>query len=254
MARSRSEKRYVTLEDGRVIFIEGPGEGLGVAQQQGLTVTQSRFTPTESGDFRVDEQVVAAPVEMTGSGVFADGRELRAYWSSELPMKDYRDLGYAVEATWEPGERRNVARAAITSAYTYPGQNELLALLDENENGEIRDTFGFASVRRRTNRDNGYDELEFLATKQRGLGKAMMRMIMQRAYDSGRGVSWVSLPEAQGFYDAIGFAGFIPFPGRPFFYVVPANAVAEWVLGQKMDPALLEPESGVFVVPLEFPW
>ena len=240
------EKRFVTLEDGRVIHVEGPGQGLGAAQRNDWLVTQRRFSPTGSGEIEFGEVTVAAPASETGAGIFVRDRELQPYWLPELNRTEADNLLDALEVSWEPGLRRGTAAAAVEDAYKY--SHRLLLFLDQNELGEMRDIYAVASVRDLINPD--YNELKFMATKQSGLGRVMMQMIMEDAHNQGRGLSWVSIPEAVKFYEALGFGGMTQ-AGRPFRYVVNKNRTAEWVEGQKTNLALLEPRSGVFAVATE---
>lgn len=242
---AEGEKRFVTLEDGRVIFVEGPGQGLGVPQREGWTITQSRFTPTGAGRVEFGEEIVAAPASETGSGIFAGDRELTPRWVEDLSHENAAALSDIVTTTWGlEGERRGVAIAAIETARDYPSAR-LLALFDEGDEGGVRDVYGVAAVSHSRALSPEYNTLDFMATKEAGYGRTMMQMVMQKAYEEGRGLKWTSIPRAKGFYEALGFA---PFELRGHNYRVGPQHVTGWLEGQKANTALLEPADGVFAI------
>jgi hypothetical protein len=180
-----------------------------------------------------------------GSGGTSQERlEIHPQWVSKLPREDavrYLDLA----RKWDPGTRREFAEGIIQNAYGIDS-SQLLVLLEEDSTGSPIELYGAALIDP-DSENQDFLVLSYMTTKQRGLGRSMMNLVLQGAYDQGKGIKWTSTPDSAGFYKALGF-GDMALPDRPSRYVVSREEIAEWVAGQKMDLALLEPEDGVFAV------
>jgi hypothetical protein len=217
-------KNFVTLEDGRVIFIEGPGGGQGVLPSFEGEVPGSGqgVLPGFEGKIPLEDE---APTEPSADISWVEGGI--GQWESFELYEEIRD-------SWEGEDRVWCANSAVTDAKFGA---DLLTL---RENGELK---AIASVD--INYDDKFAHLDFLATKEPGYGRKMMELIMQHVDRRDKGCHWVSLPEARGFYEHLEFME--DFTGE-FSFIMYSSEVKDWL--RKMAKSLvdMEPENGVFAV------
>jgi GNAT superfamily N-acetyltransferase len=194
-------KDFVTLEDGRVIYIGGPGSGGGSTSPK------------------------------------------HVYWKRGGISSDEADKLDAEIRGWRGDERRSVGSTAVDRALNYE-----LSLLQLRVDGELK---GIAAIEEYP--DTHY--LGWLATKERGYGRAMMAVILQNAASQQAGLRWDSIAEARGFYDAIGLSDYLllRFPGKEASYYLTFQDIKDWInkertlrIPRKALPEELEPEDGVF--------
>ena len=184
---------------------------------------------------------IGGPGQGSG-GSSQERREVHPRWVKSLAREDaVRYLGLARK--WEPGTRREFAEGIIQNAYGIDS-SQLLVLLEEDSEGIPTELYGAALIDP-DSEDQDFLVLSYMTTKQPGLGRSMMNLILQGAYDQGKGIKWTSTPDSAGFYKALGF-GDMTLPERPSRYVVSRDEISAWIAGQKADLALLEPQDGIF--------
>jgi hypothetical protein len=209
------EKRFVTLEDGRVIFIEGPGGGAGSAGQYVMF--------PEWAGWESESSIEASWVE---------ANNVDPWEALEFGQNLHMEV-----INWSGHDRVWCAQSAIED-YLQTGADLLLM----RENGELK---GIAAVDMEY--DDWYAHLDYLATKGPGYGRRMMVKIMEYVYMAGKGCHWISLAEAWGFYEHLGFDE--DYDGE-FSFKIDPDDVKEWLHMQAQEKSLvdMEPESGVFAV------
>jgi len=142
----------------------------------------------------------------------------------------------AVAYGWE-GARGGVASMGI---YNYnQGMDDLVTISEGRELKAISTLSVTRWVNPYPDVQGNYREIGYLATKERGYGRAMMEAAMQVAKREGQGVFLKSVEKAVGFYEAIGMKRSTQ---ERVFYFTPED-VANQV---KQDIDALEPDDGVF--------
>jgi len=184
----------------------------------------------------------------SGRTVFADGPGAgggssggaSGLQTANLLSKDEIQLLAQEIRTWEGAERQAVALGALARAGKGVSNNKVTLQL---ENGELK------GISRITSFAPQSEELHLqnIATKERGFGKTLMTNAVEQAVDRGYSLSWQSAPKAEGFYDALGFSAFKSYVGGIPNYLVPYEALYEW-LAKKEDYVALEPDDGVFTI------
>ena len=160
-------------------------------------------------------------------------------------------------AKWE-GARQDMAIGALGTVMDLEGGASMFVI---ERGGELK---GIAAVAHPGSESSGakvYENslyLEYLATGERGYGYPMMRGLAEQARERGLGLAWYAVPQAQGFYEKVGFKPTKPQSWGGADFVLSKQELADWleqgVIVHASDAELLaeiadaEPEDGAFAM------
>ena len=133
--------------------------------------------------------------------------------------------------TWV-GDRKQVAQQAV-------GFLDIDYLITLSNDSGLK---GVVSINLGSSKDQ-FVHISRLATAERGYGEAMMNKVFSFAKDMGKGISLMSLPEAEGFYRKLGMIE-SPKPREKGLFIFSADQIAKKSLSGELSK--LEPEDGVF--------
>jgi len=175
-----------------------------------------RLSEGEKGQFITTDEgrVVFIGGPSSGGGGSSSSQVIILGPGAQLDKEQLSHFDDQIEEQWQ-GQRGKAALFAMIGVKN--GQGLILTKDDE-----LKGVAGLTSYSNSLHLDN-------LATKESGYGKKMMQELAKEAVKRHTGLSWVSLPDAAGFYDAIGFASY----GVGGFYDVGYKDLQKWLGSEK---------------------